>query len=94
MQARDVMTRDVTTVPPSTSVREAGAIMASKRLRGLPVVTSVGRPLRMLTAGDLLHRVETGTEKRSSWFANPDDMPRQYAKAHGLKAHEVMSHVM
>jgi CBS-domain-containing membrane protein len=35
------------------------------------------------------------TEKRSSWFtsffSNPDDMARQYAKAHGLKAHEVMS---
>jgi len=49
----------------------------------------------MLTASDLLHRVETGTEKRSSWFtsffSNPDDMARQYAKAHGLKAHEVMS---
>lgn len=95
MQAKDVMTRDVTTVTPSADVREAAKLMAGKRLSGLPVVTSDGRPVGMLTASDLLHRVETGTEKRSSWFtsffSNPDDMARQYAKAHGLKAHEVMS---
>ena len=95
MQAKDIMTRDVTTVSPSATVREVAKLMASKRLSGLPVVSSDGRPVGMLTASDLLHRVETGTEKRSSWFtsffSNPDDMARQYAKAHGLKAHEVMS---
>jgi CBS domain-containing protein len=95
MQAKDIMTRDVATVSPSANVREIAKLMASKRLSGLPVVTSDGRPVGMLTASDLLHRVETGTEKRSSWFtsffSNPDEMARQYAKAHGLKAHEVMS---
>jgi CBS domain-containing protein len=95
MQAKDIMTRDVATVSPSATVREVAKLMASKRLSGLPVVSSDGRPVGMLTASDLMHRVETGTEKRSSWFtsffSNPDDMARQYAKAHGLKAHEVMS---
>jgi CBS domain-containing protein len=95
MRAKDIMTRDVATVPPSASVREAAKLMTEKRLSGLPVVTSDGRPVGMLTASDLLHRVETGTERRQSWlsgfFSNPDEMARQYAKAHGLKAHEVMS---
>jgi CBS domain-containing protein len=95
MQAKDIMTRDVVTVPPSASVREAAKLMTERRLSGLPVVTSDGRPVGMLTASDLLHRVETGTERRQSWFSgfftNPDEMARQYAKAHGLKAHEVMS---
>jgi len=95
MQAKEIMTRDVTTVSPSASVREAAKLMVDKRLSGLPVVASEGRLVGMLTASDLLHRVETGTERRSSWFANffanPDDMARQYAKTHGLKAHEVMS---
>ena len=95
MQAKDIMTRDVTTVSPSASVREVAKLMVDKRLSGLPVVTSERRLVGMLTASDLLHRVETGTEKRSSWFtsffANPDDMARHYAKAHGLKVHEVMS---
>lgn len=95
MIASEIMTRDVTTVLPSASVREAAKLMVDRRLSGLPVVTSDGRLVGMLTASDLLHRVETGTERRSSWFtsffSNPDDMARQYAKAHGLKAHEVMS---
>lgn len=95
MQAKDIMTREVTTVPPSASVREAAKLMTDKRLSGLPVVTSDGRPVGMLTSSDLLHRVETGTERRQSWlssfFADPDEMARQYAKAHGLKTHEVMS---
>jgi CBS-domain-containing membrane protein len=95
MIASEIMTRDVTTVSPSASVREAAKLMVDRRLSGLPVVTSDGQPVGMLTASDLLHRVETGTEKRPSWFtsffSNPDDMARQYAKAHGLKAHEVMS---
>jgi len=95
MIASEIMTRDVTTVLPSASVREAAKLMVDRRLSGLPVVTSDGRLVGMLTASDLLHRVETGTERRSSWFtsffSDPDDMARQYAKAHGLKAHEVMS---
>jgi CBS-domain-containing membrane protein len=49
----------------------------------------------MLTASDLLRRVETGTERRASWFASffadPDEMARRFAKSHGLKVHEVMS---
>lgn len=95
MLAKEIMTRDVTTVSPSASVREAAKLMVDRRLSGLPVVTSDGRLVGMLTASDLLHRVETGTERQSSWFtsffANADDMARQYAKSHGLKAHEVMS---
>lgn len=95
MLAKEIMTRDVTTVSPSASVREAAKLMVDRRLSGLPVATSDGQLVGMLTASDLLHRVETGTEKQSSWFANffadPDEMARRYAKAHGLKAHEVMS---
>ena len=95
MNAKDIMTRNVTTVSPSASVREAAKLMAENRLSGLPVVTGDSRLVGMLTASDLLHRVETGTEKRSSWFtkffSDPDEMALQYAKAHGLKAYEVMS---
>ena len=54
MQAKDIMTRDVATVSPSANVREIAKLMASKRLSGLPVVTSDGRPVGMLTASDLL----------------------------------------
>ncbi len=94
MEAKDIMTRDVATVAPEASVREAAGLMTGKRVSGLPVVAE-GRLVGILTASDLLHRVETGTEKKESWFAtffaDPDEMARQYAKSHGLKVHEVMS---
>jgi predicted transcriptional regulator len=37
MQAKDIMTRDVTSVPPSEGVREAAKLMADKWLSGLPI---------------------------------------------------------
>ncbi len=95
MQARDIMTRDVATVSPDASVREAAQLMTHRRVSGLPVVTADGRAVGMLTASDLLHRVETETERRPSWFASffarPDELARQYAKDHGRKVHEVMT---
>ena len=53
LKLRDIMTRDVLTVPPNLSVREAAEIFATERLGGAPVVLS-GRIVGMLTAGDLL----------------------------------------
>ncbi len=95
MKAKDIMTRDVATVSPDASVREAAKLMTERRLSGLPVVTADGRVIGILTASDLLHRVETGAERRPSWFASffarPDELARQYAKDHGRKVHEVMS---
>jgi len=95
MQAKDIMTRDVATVPPDASVREVARLMTDRRVSGLPVVAEDGRVIGILTASDLLHRIETGAERRPSWFssffASPDELARQYAKDHGRKAHEVMS---
>ena len=95
MKAKDIMTRDVATVSPDASVHEAAKLMTERRLSGLPVVTADGRVIGILTASDLLHRVETGAERRPSWFASffarPDELARQYAKDHGRKVHEVMS---
>jgi len=95
MQAKDIMTRDVATVQPDASIREAAKLMTDRRLSGLPVVTPDGRIIGILTASDLLHRIETGAVRRPSWFssffARPDELARQYAKDHGRKVHEVMS---
>jgi protein required for attachment to host cells len=70
MLASEIMTRDVTTVSPTASVREVAKRMVERRLSGVPVVTSDGRLVGMLTASDLLHRVETGTEKHLDEPAN------------------------
>lgn len=95
MQAKDIMTRDVATVRPGASIQDAARLMTDRRLSGLPVVAPDGHVIGILTASDLLHRKETGADRRPSWFssffARPDEMARQYAKDHGRKVHEAMS---
>jgi CBS domain-containing protein len=95
MQANEIMTRDVISVRPHTSVREIAALMAEKRISGVPVLTDDGKIVGILSESDLLHRAEMGTERKRKWwfrhFGDPNALAQDYAKAHGLKAHDVMS---
>jgi acetoin utilization protein AcuB len=52
------MTRNLVTIAPGTPVTEAAAIMASKRIRRLPVVkqhANIPYPVGIITATDILH---------------------------------------
>jgi CBS domain-containing protein len=95
MKAQDIMTREVTTVSPDTSVRDIAALMVEKHISGVPVLAADGKVVGMVSQSDLLHRAEVGTERKRKWwfrtFADSDALAREYAKAHGLKAHDVMS---
>jgi CBS-domain-containing membrane protein len=97
VKAQDIMTRDVVTVGPDTSIPEIATILVKKHITGVPVLTGRGEIIGMVSQSDLLHRVEIGTEgetRRMSWFRNLADanaLAREYAKAHGLKARDVMS---
>jgi len=50
---RDVMTRDVITVPQDMPLREAGQLLISKRVGCLPVVDAENRLLGLITENDL-----------------------------------------
>jgi CBS domain-containing protein len=95
MKAQDIMTRDVTTVSPDTSVRDIAALMMEKHISGVPVLTNNGKIIGMVSQSDLLHRAELGTERKHKWwfrtFADSNALAREYAKAHGLKAQDIMS---
>jgi CBS domain-containing protein len=95
MKAQDIMTRDVATVRPDTSVRELAALMAEKHISGVPVLTDDGKIVGIVSESDLLHRAEVGTERKHKWwfrtFADPSALAGEYVKAHGLRAHDVMS---
>lgn len=54
MTARDAMTRGVTTVGPDTPVREAIDVMLSNRFGCLPVTTTDGTLVGIVTESDLL----------------------------------------
>ena len=95
MQAREIMTTTVVTVTPQTPVGELARLMTEHRISGVPVVTGDGRLLGLVSETDLLHRPETGTERRRKWwlalFQDSDMQARDYVKQHGRTAHDVMS---
>ena len=51
---KDIMTTDVITISPETSLKEVGTILKEKRISGLPVVDSDGTVVGIVTMTDLL----------------------------------------
>lgn len=96
MKAQDVMARDVLTVSPQTSINTAIALMLEKRVSGLPVVDDKGALVGILTEGDLLRRVETGTgDKKRSWFmeflVGPGAEAAEYVRSHSRRVSDLMT---
>jgi CBS domain-containing protein len=95
LQARDIMTRNVATVHPETSVHDVAKVMTERHISGVPVVDQKLNILGIVTEADLLHRVETHTEKKSSWwlrlFSDSEQLAREFSKAHGRTAGDIMT---
>jgi CBS domain-containing protein len=95
MKAKDVMTVDVLTVTEDTSVLEAIRLMLQRRISGLPVVNASDAVVGMVTEGDLLRRVELGTERRRArwieFLTGPGRQADEYTRAHGRKVGDVMT---
>ena len=95
MQVKDIMTSPVVSIEPDTSVTQAIRIMLQRHISGLPVVDKDGRLVGVVTEGDLLRRVETGTErKRPRWLeflVGPGRLADEYTRAHGRKVLDVMT---
>src|SRR5579875_673909 len=95
MRAQDVMTTEVVTVTPETSVQDLARLMSERGISGVPVLEG-DRLVGIISEGDLLHRAETGTERRTArrrwrWFDDsPAEAAREYVKAHGRKVGEIM----
>jgi CBS domain-containing protein len=103
MRAMDVMTTNVVTVSPDTPVQEVAKILSERSISGVPVVDTGNRLVGIVSEGDLLHRVETGTERRPdrrtgrrrSWWLDTigsnEELARDYVKSHGRTAKDVMT---
>jgi len=65
----DWMTRDVLTITPETSLKEAHEIMNQKRIRRLPVVTQ-GRVIGIVTLGDIRGAEPSQASSLSIWEVN------------------------
>jgi len=95
MYVRDVMSHDPVTIRPRASVNEAMRQMLDRRISGLPVLDDDDGLIGIVTEGDFLRRVETGTEReRSHWLellVSPGKRAAEYARSHAVRVEELMT---
>ena len=95
MLARDVMSTDLIVVAPKTTVDKIAMIMMLNMISAVPVVDEKFHLLGIVSEGDLVVREDVGTVPRQSWwlklFESSDELARDYTKAHGRTAADVMT---
>ncbi len=57
MTAKDIMTRDVTTVKSDTSIEELSKSLTDNRISGVPVVSDDGKLVGIVTEKDLIRQI-------------------------------------
>ena len=94
----DVMTSEVITVDENASVQAAAKLLVEHGISA--VVDKDNRVIGMVSEGDLLHRAETGTERRRSWWLEmgtaTDQQAAEYIKSHSGKGggrHDARCHL-
>lgn len=98
MLAREIMTRTIATVHPQTTLAEAIARMVDQRISALPVVDDAGKLVGIVSEGDMLRRIETGTEpSHAGWISlllGPARLAREYVQSHGKTVGDVMTRIV
>ena len=91
MKVADLMTRGVLSLRPQDSARKAVELMLRYGVNGFPVLEK-GKLVGMITQGDFLRRVETGTEARqASFFADPGRLAEEYVHSHAHAVADLMT---
>jgi CBS domain-containing protein len=95
LRARDLMTTEVTKVPPETPVTAIARMFAGQRVSAVPVTDPAGTLLGIVTESDLIRRLADQDERPSGWLArlldNTNAKAERYARSHGVNAGEVMT---
>ena len=79
MKVMDVMTTDVVTVRPGTSLKEVAAIFAERRISGAPVVDETGGVVGVVSEADILFK-ERGPAEQKRMLPRFGDSSRKNAK--------------
>ena len=95
MQAQDVMVRGVISVGPDIPVQIAANAMVSNCVSALPVINLYGKLVGIVSEGDLIRRVEIGTERRRSaggeTLVSSDALAKEFVKSHAKRVSDVMT---
>ena len=95
MNAEDVMVSDVITVGPDARVEDVADLLLRNRISGVPVIDKAGKLIGIVSEGDLLHRVEAGTERRPSvwleFLTRRETLAEDFIKSHSRKVTDVMT---
>ena len=93
MQAKDVMTDEVITARPGSTVADIAGLLLKHRISAVPILDDADRVVGIVSEGDLVRRIDDAAERGSWWlrfFAGPVS-PGEYIKRHGRRAEEVMT---
>lgn len=95
MRAHQIMTRNVVTVRPETTIVDAAGTMLKQHISGLPVIDDDGKLVGIVSQGDFLRRAEIGTgRKRSRWLGLLFGINRDatdFIREQGRKVGDVMT---
>lgn len=91
MKIAEVMTPDVATVRPDTPLVDAIELMVERGISGLPVVDGIGAPIGVLTEGDLLRRIELGTDVDHAGLLEVAGDAADYVRSRGRRVQDVMT---
>jgi CBS-domain-containing membrane protein len=95
MRAHHIMTKNVITVTPLTSILDAANLMLHSHVSGLPVLDDGGALIGVVSQTDFLRRGEIGTQrKRSRWLQfliGPSGLAADFVHERGRKVEDVMT---
>lgn len=95
MFVSEIMTRNVVVVHPETAVHDAIRLMLDRHISGVPVLDQSGKLVGVFTEGDLLRRVELGTERHpTGWkriFSSQGRQAQDYVASHARQVRDVMT---
>ncbi len=95
MRARQIMTKNLVTVGPDSSIADAAKLMLEHHISGLPVLDKSGKLVGIVSEGDFLRRSEIGTQRRRprwlQFLTGPGREAKEFVQQSGRKVEDIMA---
>ena len=95
MKAADVMATNVISVRLDTPVGKIAEVLLANRISAVPVVNDKNGLVGIVSEGDLIRRVEAGTERQRSWWlellTGKETLAQEFVMSHARAAADVMT---